>query len=124
MKKKYLDILLINLKYKYPVLRGNTPLKIGIHKDIPELDGLSKKRITSLMRKITGKKTYLRNLSKGVKRIDLDGNPVARVSKKEMAIAKRMYLSILEQKRATRRRKQKAKKEAKTGRPILSLRKQ
>jgi ProP effector len=89
------------------------PLKIGIHKDIPE--GLFEPSTLSLAHRLyVGNDGYLRSMRAGAARIDLDGNAVGVVSDGEASGA--MSLLIVrakrerEKKAAQRKQEQAAKK--------------
>jgi ProP effector len=70
--------------------RGRRPLKLGVHADaLAVLDGaVSARDLHSAMRAYTSAASYLRALSTGACRIDLDGKPAGAVTGEEEAVAK------------------------------------
>jgi sRNA-binding protein len=70
--------------------RRRRPLKLGVHADaLAALDGaVSARDLHSAMRAYTSAASYLRTLSAGACRIDLDGKPFGAVTGEEEAVAK------------------------------------
>jgi hypothetical protein len=70
--------------------RNRPPLRVGIFEDLdaalpPEIDRTMLKQYLGIYTKQPG---YLRELTQGAARIDLNGNPAGRVSEREAASAK------------------------------------
>lgn len=72
---------LATLKERFPVFRDYRPLAIGIHKAIramlPEVDA---GQLKLAMRRHVGSTRYLKSISQGGSRFDLEGNPAGEVT--------------------------------------------
>ena len=72
--------ILAVLRKEYPVLTEYRPLKINIEVDLFERCSLSRSKIKQGLRYYLRSREYLRVLTKGGLRYDLDGNPVGSVT--------------------------------------------
>jgi ProP effector len=75
------NTLLAALRTQFPVFRENKPLALGIHKVIKErLPDTDSKRLRLAMQTHTASTAYLKSLTNGGSRFDLDDNPVGEVT--------------------------------------------
>ena len=75
------NTLLAALRAQFPVFRENKPLALGIHKVIKErLPDTDSKRLRFAMQTHTASTAYLKSLTHGGSRFDLDGSPVGEVT--------------------------------------------
>jgi len=99
------NALLTFLRTTFPVFRENKPLAIGIHKVIKErLPDTDSQRLRYAMQMHTASTSYLKSLSNGTVRFDLDGNAVGEVtaeqSKQALDGLRERFRKVAEQRRA------------------------
>lgn len=81
---------MINLKELYPVFAENKPLKIGIDKDILQAhENISAEELGKIMFFHVNSLRYVKNIINGTQRFDLQGAPVAILTKKDKEHAKK-----------------------------------
>jgi len=70
--------------------RGPQPLKVGVYADVLAAlgDAVQPRGLQSALRAYTSNAGYLRALSAGACRVDLDGNPAGTVTAEDEAVAK------------------------------------
>src|SRR6516165_8201861 len=70
--------------------RGPKPLKVGVYDDALAMlgDAVQPRGLQSALRAYTSNAGYLRALSAGACRVDLDGNPAGTVTAEDEAVAK------------------------------------
>ena len=73
--------VLISLRSTFPVFQECRPLAIGIHKTVLErIPGINPQQLRLAMRMHTASARYLKALTNGETRFDLDGNPAGGVT--------------------------------------------
>jgi ProP effector len=76
------------LQAEFAVFRDCKPLAIGIHKQLmarkPELD---KNKVRAALHGHTASSRYLKALTEGAPRLDLDGQPAGEVTAEQQAVA-------------------------------------
>lgn len=99
----------------YPVFRDGRPLAIGIHKAIRErMPDVAPEPLRQALRMHTGSTKYLKVLSHGQERFDLDGNPAGEVTAEQRQQAldtlKDRFRKATERKKAEQQEQQRQEK--------------
>lgn len=118
--------LLEQLRQAFAVIREYQPLAIGIHKSIIErIADIDKMQLKAVMKAHTASTRYLKSLSQGSSRFDLDGNAAGEVSaeQREQATAalKERFRKGAERKRAEQQEKERQAQEQERQERLLQL---
>jgi ProP effector len=82
------NALLEQLQAEFPVIRDCKPLAIGIHKQLMERKpDLDKNKVRVALHGHTASTRYLKALTEGVPRLDLDGQQVGEVTAEQQEVA-------------------------------------
>lgn len=82
------NALLEQLQGEFPVFRDYKPLAIGIHKQLMERKpDLDKNKVRIAMHSHTASTRYLKALTEGAPRLDLDGQPAGEVTAEQQEVA-------------------------------------
>jgi ProP effector len=106
------NALLEQLQAEFPVFRDYKPLAIGIHKQLmqrkPDLD---KNKVRAALHSHTASTRYLKALTIGAPRLDLDGKQVGEVTAEQQEVAVKTLRDRIKQAKE-RRRAQEAQRRA------------
>lgn len=98
------NALLERLQAEFSVFRDHQPLAIGIHKQLLErMPDLDKNKVRVAMHSHTASTRYLKALTEGAPRFDLDGQPAGEVTAEQQEVAVQTLRDRL--KKAAERRK-------------------
>ncbi|MEW6678256.1 MAG: ProQ/FinO family protein [Pseudomonadota bacterium] len=99
------NALLERLQAEFAVFRDYKPLAIGIHKQLMErLPDLDKNKMRVALHSHTASTRYLKALTEGAPRLDLDGQPAGEVTAEQQSVAVQTLRDRL--KKAAERRKE------------------
>jgi ProP effector len=99
------NALLERLQAEFSVFRDYKPLAIGIHKQLLErLPDLDKNKMRVALHSHTASTRYLKALTEGAPRLDLDGQPAGEVTAEQQTVAVQTLRDRL--KKAAERRKE------------------
>jgi ProP effector len=109
------NALLETLSSSFPVFRDCLPLAIGIHKAVKErLPDIDRDKLRTAMRIHTASTRYLKSLSNGQARFDLDGQPAGEVTAEQRQQAtdelKERFRKGAERKKAEQQEKERQEK--------------
>lgn len=101
------NALLAELQAEFAVFRDFQPLAIGIHKQLMERKPeLNKNKLRLALHSHTASNRYLKALTEGAQRLDLDGQPAGVVTAEQQEVAVKTLRERIKQ--ATQRRKAEA----------------
>lgn len=110
------NALLGQLQAEFPVFRDCKPLAIGIHKQLmvrkPDLD---KHKVRVALHGHTASSRYLKALTEGAPRLDLDGQPAGQVTAEQQAVAVKTLrdrVKLVKERQKTEEAQRKAEEEA------------
>lgn len=109
------NAILTALKATFPVFRDSRPLTIGIHKMVRErLPDVDPRKLRLAMRMHTASTSYLKSLSNGSARFDLDGNTAGELTPEHRKLAlddlRDRFRKLAEQRRAEQQALEKQEK--------------
>jgi ProP effector len=118
--------LLEQLRQTFAVIRECQPLAIGIHKAIIErIADIDKAQLKSVMKAHTASTRYLKSLSQGSSRFDLDGNAAGEISAEQRdqatAALKERFRKGAERKRAEQQEKERLAQEQERQQRLVQL---
>jgi ProP effector len=110
----------------FPVFRDALPLAIGIHKAIKQrLPDLDAAQLRIALKSHTASTRYLKALSNGDKRFDLDGNPAGEITPEQRQQAldtiKERFRKAAERKREAQQQQELQAQQAKQQEKLLKL---
>jgi ProP effector len=106
------NALLEQLQAEFPVFRDCKPLAIGIHKQLMERKpDLDKNKVRVALHSHTASTRYLKALTEGAPRIDLDGQTAGEVTAEQQTVAVQTLRDRLK-KAAERRKAEEAQRKA------------
>jgi ProP effector len=117
------NAMLEQLQAEFAVFRDFQPLAIGIHKQLMErMPDLDKNKVRTAMHSHTASTRYLKALTAGAPRFDLDGQPVGEVTAEQQTVAVQTLRDRLK-KAAERRRaeEEEAKRQAEEAKRTAKL---